>query len=40
MENALDLQKKMEKMVKEQGEQLDIVEDNVDSANSNVKEAG
>lgn len=39
MENALDLQKKMEKLVKEQGEQLDIVEDNVDSARSNVKEA-
>lgn len=34
------MQEEVGKLVKEQGEKIDIIEDNVDSARSNVKEAG
>lgn len=40
MEEALQVQTEVGKLVREQGKQLDIIEDNVDSARSNVKEAG
>ena len=40
MEEALKVQTEVNKLVKDQGKQLDMVEDNVDSARSNVKEAG
>ena len=37
MEEALKVQTEVGKLVKEQGKKLDIIEDNVDSARSNVK---
>lgn len=40
MEEALKVQVEVGKLVKEQGEKIDIIEDNVDTARSNVKEAG
>lgn len=40
MEDALAAQKEVGRLVNQQGEQLNIVEENVDTARSNVKEAG
>ena len=37
MDQALRVQKQVGRLVHEQGEKLDIIEDNVDSARSNVK---
>lgn len=40
MEKALEVQKEVGKLVNQQGQKIDIIEDNVDSARANVKEAG
>jgi len=37
MEKALEVQIEVGKLVNEQGKKIDIIEDNVDSARSNVK---
>ena len=37
MEKALEVQIEVGKLVTEQGKKIDIIEDNVDSARSNVK---